>query len=82
VRDGVLLAVLLLSFAAVVTAHVAIAVRLAVHGRPRYRGLVALVVPPLAPYWAYTVGFRALCWTWVASVTCYAVALTLASVMN
>jgi hypothetical protein len=82
VRDAVLLGALLISFATLITAHVAIAVRLALHARPRYRGIVAFVVPPLAPYWAHAHGFRKTCWLWVSAVTCYALAVVLAAATN
>jgi hypothetical protein len=82
VRDALLLGVLVISFATLLTAHVAIAVRLFMKSRPRYRGVVAFMVPPLAPFWAYTHGFRRMCWLWVGAVTCYAVAITVATAMQ
>jgi hypothetical protein len=58
-----------------VTTHVASSVRLLLQVRPRYRGLVALVVPPLAPVWAYSQTWRAMCWVWVGAVVIYAAAV-------
>ncbi len=78
-NDKLVLAALLVSFATLVTTHVVIAVRLLWRARPRYRGLVALVVPPLAPVWAYGEQWRRLCWLWVGSVVVYAVFLGLGS---
>ncbi len=75
-RDAVVWLGLVVAFATLVTAHVFIAVRLTLH-KPRYRGLVALVVVPLAPFWAYEKRWRAV-WVWLAAVTLYAVALVLA----
>jgi hypothetical protein len=77
-KDTVVLAVLLLSFATLCTTHLAIAVRLVWRVRPRYRGLIALVVPPLAPVWAYGQAWRAMCWIWIGSVVAYAGAVGVA----
>jgi hypothetical protein len=74
------LAGLLLSFAACLTAHVLIVVRLA-RRRPRYRGLLALVVPPLAPTWAYREGWRLLAFVWLGGVLGYALARVVASLL-
>jgi len=78
VKDFVVLGVLLLSFATLVTVHVAIAVRLGRRTRPHYRGLVAFLVPPLAPWWAYEQRWRRMCFTWLGAVACYLAALLLA----
>jgi hypothetical protein len=79
VTNAVVLGALLVSFAVFVTCHVAIAARLFLSARPRYRGLVALVVLPLAPMWAYQERWLKLCWTWVGSVASYALAVAVAS---
>jgi hypothetical protein len=73
VKDYLLLAVLVLSFATVVTVHVAIAARLVLARRPRWRGLIALAVPPLAPLWAYREGWRRSATLWLAGVLAYLV---------
>jgi hypothetical protein len=76
------LAVLLLlifSFALLVTAHVALAVGLALR-RPRWRGLLALVVPPLAPYWGMEERMRLRSLLWVGSLAVYLVARVAAGV--
>ena len=75
--DAITLGALLLCFATLVTTHVAISARLLGH-QPRYRGLVALVVPPLAPWWAHEKRWRGLVWLWVGSVLGYVVALVIA----
>ncbi len=59
-------------FAIAVTAHVAIAAGLALRS-PRWRGLVALVAPPLAPYWAFQSGMRVRATAWVGAVLAYVV---------
>ena len=78
-KYAAILAALLLFFAAFVTTHVVIAVRLLVSAPPRYRGIVALVVPPLAPMWAYRERWRKLCWLWIGSVAGYAISVAIAS---
>lgn len=79
VANAVVLGALLVCFAAFMTTHIVIAVRLVVAAKPRYRGLVALIVLPLAPMWAYREQWRKLCWTWVISVGAYAVMVAIAS---
>jgi hypothetical protein len=56
-------------------AHGAILVRLAMR-RPRYRALVALAVPPLAPYWAWRQGTRTLVYVWGAALALYTCGVT------
>lgn len=77
-RDKVVVATLILAFATFVTAHVALAARLVMRARPRWRGLVALVVPPLAPWWGVREGMRGGAAIWVGAVVVYAVARVLA----
>jgi hypothetical protein len=78
VRNALVLATLILSFATFVTAHLVIATRLFLTPRQRYRGLLVFVVPPLAPMWAYRQNWKSLCWIWVAAIVCYAVAVAIA----
>jgi hypothetical protein len=78
VKDIVVVAALILGFAALVTTHVAIASRLAWRERPRWRGLVALVVPPLAVLWALRAGWRRTAVLWLIAVLVYVVALVAA----
>lgn len=66
-----------LAFGILVTAHVSLVVGLLLR-RPRWRGLVALVLPPLAPYWGYETGLRLRTLVWVGAVCVYAVARILA----
>ena len=76
-RDAAVLAVLVLAFATLVTAHVTLAFGLA-RRPPRWRGLVALVVAPLAPWWGWQERMRARGVVWLASALVYAIALGLA----
>ncbi|MBW2528992.1 MAG: hypothetical protein JRI23_32750 [Deltaproteobacteria bacterium] len=73
VKDAIVLGGLLLSFATLLTAHVAIAVRMMWRVRPRYRGLLALVVAPLAPLWAYEQRWKRLSLAWVGGLAAYVV---------
>jgi hypothetical protein len=76
-RDELVAGALVLAFAVVVTAHVTLVVGLA--GRaPRWRALVALVVPPLAPYWGWD-GLRRRSLLWMAGAVVYAVLRVVAS---
>jgi hypothetical protein len=74
VLDFVLLAALVLSSATWVTVHVAISARLVFRARPRWRGLAAFALPPLAPVWAYREGWRGASALWLAAVLTYLVA--------
>jgi len=76
--DALAIAGMILGFAALVTAHVAIVAGLA--GRPpRRRAGFALAIPPLAPYWALREGMRVRGVIWIASALVYAVAVAVAS---
>ena len=77
--DLVLLAALVVAFATLTTVHLAIAARLTLRARPRWRGLVALLVPPLAPIWAYREGWSRSASLWVAAVLIYVVARIVAT---
>lgn len=75
--DVVVLVALVVSFAALVTVHVALAVGLTLQ-KPRWRGPLALLVPPLAPYWGMEAGMRRRAGLWVTAVCVYALARILA----
>jgi hypothetical protein len=74
VKDYLVLGALVVTFATLVTVHVFLAGRLFFSARPRWRGLLAAVVPPLAPIWGYREGWRRSATLWVAMVVCYLVA--------
>jgi hypothetical protein len=65
-RDEVAVAALVGSFALWLTLHLIVAAKLA-WKRPWWRGLLALVLPPLAPYWAIRSGPRVLGGAWVVA---------------
>jgi hypothetical protein len=69
-KDALLIGGLVLAFALLVTVHVAIVLGLAWRD-PRWRALVALFVPPLAPYWALRGGMRVRGGIWIGCVVVY-----------
>jgi hypothetical protein len=77
-RDATVLAVLLVAFACLVTAHLTLVFGLS-RRTPRWRGLVALVIAPLAPWWGWRERMRARGAAWAAAAVVYLVALVLAS---
>lgn len=77
-RDEAVSAGLIVAFATLVTAHVALVAGLA--GRPpRWRALAALVVFPLAPWWARGERMHRRLVLWVTSAVVYTVLLWLAA---
>ena len=72
--DFAILATLLLAFGLLVTTHLALSVRLLFRS-PWWRGLVALLVPPMAPYYGYESGLKIGAAVWLVAVFLYAVAL-------
>jgi hypothetical protein len=73
VKDILVLATVIVAVATLITVHVAVAGRLVLRARPRWRGLVALIVPPLAPIWAFREGWRRSAIAWLAAVVLYIV---------
>lgn len=65
------------SFAILCTTHLALALGLILR-RPRWKGAVALIVAPLAPYWGYGAKMRFLAVLWVAAFSVYVLALVAA----
>ena len=63
----------MLGFAVLVLAHLALAPKLTL-AQPRWRGLVALVVPPFAPLWGFRAGHGRWAWAWIGAVVVYGVA--------
>lgn len=71
--DAVVLVALALSFASLVTAHLALAFGLTL-ARPRWRGPLAFFVPPLAPYWGMEAGMKRRAGIWVTALVIYSLA--------
>jgi hypothetical protein len=76
-RDIALLAFLVLAFATLLTAHLALALAMARRGH-RSRALAALVIVPIAPYLGWRDGFRFCGALWMAAAISYSGALWLA----
>jgi len=76
-RDECLMAVVVLSFATLITAHVTLVFGLA-RRAPRWRAAVAALVAPLAPFWGIQARMLVRASLWIASALAYAVARSLA----
>jgi hypothetical protein len=74
VKDPILMAALTLGLATLITVHVSLAWRLFWRS-PRWRGLVVLVVPPLAVIWAFRAGWKRSAALWLGAVGVYLAAL-------
>ena len=70
-RDEALVLSLLVAFATLVTAHLALVVGLASRP-PRWRAILALPALPLAPYWGVQNRMHVRVVLWIASATAYA----------
>ncbi len=77
-QDAAVVTALVVAFATLVTAHVAIVVGLARRGA-RAQGALALVVVPLAPWWGWRQRMRIRGVIWVVAAVAYGVAIALAS---
>ena len=76
-KDMIVVVALIVAFALLVTAHVAIAFGLA-RRAPRWRAPVAFLVVPLAPYWAWRGQMKVRAWIWAGALVLYAMATVLA----
>lgn len=76
--DLALLLVPSLAFGLFVTAHVALSAVL-FWRKPRWRGLAALVFPPLAPFWGWSEGLRVWSALWLLSLVVYVAGFAAAS---
>lgn len=80
--DLALYIVLVVALAAFVTAHVGLSAALVIGHKPRWRGLVALVVPPLAPVWGFVTKRRIGSILWCAFLAIYVAARVVAAVRD
>lgn len=76
--DDVLIGTLVLSFAVLATAHVALVVGLFTRLRPRWRALWALLIPPLVPLWGHREGYRRTALLWLGALVAYVAARVVA----
>jgi len=67
------------SFAILCTAHLALAIGLTLE-KPRWKGPLALLLPPLAPYWGYGARMRVRSVLWVAAFWIYVLCLVAAGI--
>jgi hypothetical protein len=67
------------SLGLLLASHVALSVGLALLG-PWYRGLVAFLVPPLAPFWGYHGRLHARSSLWILSLVIHLACLTAAAI--
>ena len=68
--DQTVVVIVVLFFAVAVASHVAIAFGL-LRRTPRWRAPIALLAPPLAPYWAMREGMPVRALFWLAAVVGY-----------
>lgn len=76
-KDLIVVIGLVISFALLVTAHVAIVYGLAWR-TPRWRAPAAFFLTPLAPYWAWREHMRIRAALWAGAVVLYVIASILA----
>ena len=69
------------SFGLLLASHVALSFGLALLG-PWHRGLVAFLVPPLAPYWGYNGKLHARSLLWIVALLTHAACLIAAAIGN
>jgi len=69
------------SFAILCSAHVALALGLT-RKKPRWKGALALLLPPLAPYWGYGAKMHLRAVLWVTAFCVYVLALVMATIQS
>lgn len=78
--DWAVMTLIVLTFASFCTAHVATSWTIGARG-PWWRGALAFVVPPLAPYWAIRDHLQRLAALWVGSLVAYVATRIVAAVI-
>ena len=78
VLDFVLLALISVAVGLHLVAHVTLVIGL-LRRDPWWHGLVALLVPPLAPYWGYEAKLRGRVTLWVTTLAVYLASVTAAA---
>jgi hypothetical protein len=76
--DLALLLIPSLALGLFVTAHVALSALL-FRRKPRWRGLLALVFPPLAPFWGWSEGLKVWTVVWLVALVTYVAGFAAAS---
>ena len=77
--DLALIITLVISAGVLLSTHVSLSIGLARLG-PWHRGIVAFVVPPLAPFWGYHGKLHTRSLIWIIAVTIHIVCLTAAAI--
>jgi hypothetical protein len=77
-KDLIVVISLIVAFALLITAHVAITYGL-VRRAPRWRAPIAFFVVPLAPYWAWREKMKVRAGIWTGALVLYMVATVVAS---
>jgi hypothetical protein len=67
------------SLGLLLASHVALSVGLGLRG-PWHRGLIAFLVPPLAPFWGYHGKLHARSVVWIASLVAHVACVTAAAI--
>ncbi|MFT3766352.1 MAG: hypothetical protein QM820_12700 [Minicystis sp.] len=81
-KDAIITAALVLGLATLITTHIGLSVRILLRQKPRWRGLVAFVVPPLAVIWGLRAGWKGIAALWLGAVGVYLAALLAASALG
>jgi cell shape-determining protein MreD len=69
---------LVASLAALIVAHIALVIGLAqLQPRVWWRPLLAILLPPLAPYWGTRHGLRLRTYAWLAAIALYALGVAI-----
>ncbi len=76
--DALLLGLLCVAVGLHVVAHVTLVIGL-FRREPWWRGLLALLVPPLAPFWGYEARLKGRVTLWVVSLALYLASVTAAA---
>jgi len=76
-RDVLVFGATVFFFAVLVTIHVVLAMGLSRRG-PRWRGPVALLAVPLAPWWAWRAKMRVGVVLWIVAAVAYLISVSLA----
>ena len=76
--DIVLLVLISVAIGLHLVAHVTLVIGL-LFRKPWWRGLIALVVPPLAPYWGYEAKLRGRVTLWLTTLAVYLASATAAA---
>jgi hypothetical protein len=74
VKDTLVLAALLLAFATFLTTHLSIVVRMLWRVRPWHRGVLAMLLPPLVPFWAWRERWKRMVYLWFGALVVYGIA--------